>query len=416
MPQLNRQVQLVESQWIDIELNLGQASAISVLGKALASRESWWGDSGKEESERTVIACRPNRRGSWEVRVDNAIGAFGVEGITFTVVPKIAIKHVLYLLSKAAVVPRIDFQELGLSEGESFLEIIVRWFLDRVTEVVSQGLIRDYEEETGVVSAVRGHLDALATAERYYSGSLEVACRYDEFREDNAYNRLLLAALTRVQGLRLSNVNLRREAQRTSGHFPNTSSLRDADATVTLDRRSYYYRDAIALALLIIRAIEISLEAGMNRAWTFLIRTPEAIEDGIRTVLREGLSPAVAVEKRETRLLPSSLRIKPDLRFFPNGEVGDCKYKLYGRDWLRSDLYQSVAFAAGVRSARSCVIAFTEGGDSYPIDVVFGDISVTALLWDVSISEPQAAAAQMAQQCLAWLESPPGRLSLESGF
>lgn len=63
-----------------------------------------------------------------------------------------------------------------------------------------------------------------------------------------------------------------------------------------------------------------------------MIRTPEAIEAGIRAILRAGLLPEVQVRKYGTTLVPKNMQIEPDLRFDPLMAVGDVKYKTYGAD------------------------------------------------------------------------------------
>ena len=186
--------------------------------------------------------------------------------------------------------------------------------------------------------------------------------------------------------------------------FVDVGAIRSTDLAVSLDRRSAYYTDALLLAKLILRSISFDLSYGDVRGWTFLIRTPEAMEAGIRAVLREGLSPVVRVSKYATRLFPGTLTIEPDLRFEPIGAVGDVKYKLSESEWQRGDLYQSVAFAAGAKTTRSSVISFSRMNQPTLPMAHFGEIVVSSLTWDARReTAPEEAAADLVRQCGIWL-------------
>lgn len=111
---------------------------------------------------------------------------------------------------------------------------------------------------------------------------------------------------------------------------------------------------AIALGRNLLRWTGRSLAEGGAAAWTFLIRTPEMVEAGVRSVLAERLGPGT-VRKEGRQLVGSTLTFNPDLVFGgPAVAVGDVKYKLAGGDWDRSDLYQVVAFATAFRVDEDC--------------------------------------------------------------
>ena len=109
------------------------------------------------------------------------------------------------------------------------------------------------------------------------------------------------------------------------------------------------------LARRVLRSAGRSLMGGGELMWTFLIRTPELIEDGVRSVLQEALGTSVVMKKRQP-LAGSELTFNPDLRFFGNRAVGDVKYKLRAGDWNRADLYQVLSFAAGLRCFHAAIV------------------------------------------------------------
>lgn len=409
---MNRTIELVESRPTEVVMTEAEAQLITTLGKTLVSRIAWWGEEADDASrpDRTIIACTATPRNTWIVTVSNAIGAFGVDDLTCLVTPKIPIPHLLYILSKSSLIPRMDDSRVHIGAGEALWELLARWFLSKVEQVVASDLLRDYQATHGPLSSVRGQLDSMATAGTFYSGSLDMVCTYDDFTVDNPLNRVLLAGLRALERLARLQTDLRRISRRLSSHFFEVGEVQTSDLRVITDRHSSHYGDALTLAKLIIEGTTFDLSTGIGEAWTFLIRTPEAIESGVRAVLAEGLSPQFTVRKYGTTLRPGTMQVQPDLRFDPIGHVGDVKYKKFGSDWPRGDLYQSVAFAAGCGAQRSCVISMGVGNSAKLPNVKFGDIEVASILWDArEETEPSEAARQLIADCHAWLNplGPP---------
>jgi len=403
---MNRTIELVESRPTEVVMTEAEAQLITTLGKTLVSRIAWWGEEADDASrpDRTIISCTATPRNTWIVTVSNAIGAFGVDNLTCLVTPKIPMPHLLYILSKSSLIPRMDDSRVHIGAGEALWELLARWFLSKVEQVVASDLLRDYQATHGPLSSVRGQLDSMATAGTFYSGSLDMVCTYDDFTVDNPLNRVLLAGLRALERLARLQTDLRRISRRLSSHFFEVGEVQTSDLRVITDRHSSHYGDALTLAKLIIEGTTFDLSTGIGEAWTFLIRTPEAIESGVRAVLAEGLSPQFTVRKYGTTLRPGTMQVQPDLRFDPIGHVGDVKYKKFGSDWPRGDLYQSVAFAAGCGAQRSCVIAMGVGNSAKLPNVKFGDIEVTSILWDArEETEPSEAARQLIADCHAWL-------------
>jgi hypothetical protein len=123
----------------------------------------------------------------------------------------------------------------------------------------------------------------------------------------------------------------------------------------------------------------------------------------VRQILRDGLAHLVLVKKKGLQLVGSKLRLSPDLVFGPIA-VGDVKYKLLGKDWKRTDLYQAVSFATGYRVEHAAVVTFSAtSGQSVP-SVQVGDVTLRAITWDCSHnSTPEASARTMLDQATRWL-------------
>ena len=77
-----------------------------------------------------------------------------------------------------------------------------------------------------------------------------------------------------------------------------------------MNRRTAYYRDSVLLARAVIRNVGRSPLAGGEFGWTFLIRTPEAVEEALRLWLAEKLSNAF-IRKEGQQLSGTRLTLTP---------------------------------------------------------------------------------------------------------
>jgi hypothetical protein len=167
--------------------------------------------------------------------------------------------------------------------------------------------------------------------------------------------------------------------------------------------RTAYYTDSLIIAKALLRGAARKLGAGGEVAWAFLIRTPEAVEAGIRTILQGSLDPHFKVEKRGLALLPSMKTFNPDL-VFGDLAVGDVKYKLQGHDWDTGDLYQAVAFATAFQVKQAAIVTFSTAQAVHP-PLQIGDVRLTNFCWTADGSlTPVESAARLAADVYSWLE------------
>jgi hypothetical protein len=180
--------------------------------------------------------------------------------------------------------------------------------------------------------------------------------------------------------------------------------LRPGDVYHAPERRSAHYAMGLQLARHVLAATGRAAAAGPAPAWTFLIRTPELIEDAVRAILRQGLHDLVDVSKSGIQLRPSKLGLNPDL-VFGGIAVGDVKYSLLAPDWNRPHLYQAVAFATGYRVTRAGVFGFMLKGPSPP-QLQVGPVGLTAFAWlsDETVA-PETAEATLLDEARSWINA-----------
>ncbi|QNN53566.1 McrC family protein [Nocardioides mesophilus] len=334
--------------------------------------------------------------------MNDAIGILSVGGRTMPVLPKIPESHALELLGLAGAIPRMDTLAAQAATGTSLFDLLSRWLVHSVERVLRRDLMKDYQAHREEMAHVRGRISIKETTLAVTLGRARVTCEFDELDRDNPLNRVLLAALRLVCGAPFAAPEVRTQARRVSARFDEVSELRHGDLRVTLTPRTAYYSDGLAIAKALLRGAARKLDAGGEVAWAFLIRTPEGIEAGIRTVLHNALDPAFKVEKRGLALLPSTKTLNPDL-VFGHLAVGDVKYKLQGADWDTGDLYQAVAFATGFQVSEAAILTFSTGQAGHT-SLQVGDVRLSNFCWPADPSlGPQEAAARLVTDVREWL-------------
>jgi 5-methylcytosine-specific restriction enzyme subunit McrC len=396
---------LTEGDPTTIRATGGEGRALQALGPRLAATARRNDEHEAEDApdERTAIHCAARPHGRWEVQVNNAVGVVAVEGVQLVVEPKIPMDHFTFLLAAAGVGPRTAETRAQLRAGDSFWDLVARWFVSAAERVLRLDLIRDYQGARDDLQVIRGHVVPVTTATAFYRGRIAIDCEYEEFDIDNPLNRLLLAALRVVAASTAVDRGLRRSARRLQDRFDGVGDLQSGDAGAVVDIRTQYYKDAVALARHILYGQGRSVSGGGEVAWSFLFRTPTLVEAGVRKVLSEALSDNWYVSTDTRQLLPTRLRLQPDLVFDDGFAIADIKYKVSSKDWLRPDLYQVVTYATGYRTRRAALIAFRGKAQAVPSPVHVGDVEVHQFLWDTEAASPAAAGQRVAEDVARWL-------------
>jgi 5-methylcytosine-specific restriction endonuclease McrBC regulatory subunit McrC len=266
-------------------------------------------------------------------------------------------------------------------------------------------LIRDYREEAAHLHRIRGRAVALPTARAFYAGRLEPLCRFEEFDTDNPLNRVLKAAIASVVASPLLDDVLRRRAARVLGEFAGLGELGTSDLMARPDRRTAYYHDAWVLSKLVLEGQGVATEVGQSPAWTFLLRTPELVEAGVRNLLQEALLPTWHLEKKGKQVVGAAITLNPDLVFEHGRLVGDVKYKVFDR-WLQNDLYQAISFATGYQALGALVVSFSTGSSVSALpDLLVGTLPVKSLVWRAhNTATPDEARQHLVDEVKTWLQ------------
>jgi 5-methylcytosine-specific restriction endonuclease McrBC regulatory subunit McrC len=297
----------------------------------------------------------------------------------------------------------MDTQSAPAAEGSFLFDLLARWLVRSVESVLRRDLLKDYRAHRDELPHVRGRISVKETTLALTRGLPRITCEFDELDRDNPLNRVLLAGLRTVTSAPFASPDIRKQARRASARFEDVSPLQHGDLRVDITPRTAYYADSLAVARALLRGAARSLDTGGEVAWAFLIRTPEAVEAGVRMILQAGLSPDFTVEKRGLTLLPSTKTLNPDL-VFGDRAVADVKYKLQGQDWDTGDLYQAIAFATGFRVQQAAIVTFSKGQPAHQ-SLQVGDVTLSSICWPASpLLDARAAAAHLTADVRQWLE------------
>lgn len=394
---------LIEGRPSLVKLDRHAARYLVDVGRRLASKKAWWGEESPPE-DRTVIACRETDPGMWQVTVRDAVGLISLGEVQLLIEPKIPREHLFFLLGRSGAVPRLTEDKGWIEAGADLWELIATWYLRCAESVLRRDLVRDYLELVDDLLVVRGQIDPIATGRDFYRGTLTLRCQYEDLGIDTPLNRILRAAARAVARSTELPWHLRQRAMRITSRMDDVGDLRPHDLHARTDRRTAHYGDALALARHILHGERRTIGHGDREAWTFLIRTPEMVEEGLRKALAERLG-TWDVSAGTIQLGGTTMTVNPDLVFNRRLAVADVKYKLSGTEWRRPDLYQAVAFAAAARAQYAAVIGFSASHRPSTPEVRVGEISVTSIDWQADERlAPDEAADDLARRVRTWLE------------
>ncbi len=399
-------LEVTESTEALVHLTKDQVHQLKNLSRLLASRRSWWGAESVESTKQAeVIRIAQSASHEYRITVRNVVGAISLGDLTLLVGPKIPIDHFVYIASHSL---NLDSREVNqattLSSGHFFHELVAQWLVMRAAHILRGGLSTDYEGMKDSLRYVRGRVDATRTSINFLRGRPVIESEFEERTINSPENRILKSALDLVNVSRLDAEELRSSASRLRKALSDVGDAEHSDLSLPSRAFPPRYRQAVDLAISVINNSGRNLSAGDRTAGSFLIRTPNLIEDGIRKIIKAAVAP-ISVSRGGKVLLPTSLTSNPDILLSRPPKTVDVKYKFFGSMWNRADLSQGVFFAESYGSTKGAVIGFSNGPHRLP-EVPVGRITISPLFWDVAEGTiPQESANRLVCSIENWLPS-----------
>ena len=397
------ELRAIENKPQSFVLTEGEAQNLSALGKELASKKTWWG-SKAGATVGSVIKIDEQAGGRYRVTFNDVVGVVNVGRFQINVEPKISPSHFWYIVGHSALAPRISTTKISVDKGLEMIELLARWCVEGAEKLLNWGLRKEYKEEQDELEMLTGQLQVLETVQRIYQGAQVAVCRFEDLTHDAPINRIVKAACERIACLSLVSGPIRTRARRVVYRMDGVGALVHSDLRTKLDRLTSSYSQVLPLSLLILNDYGISSTYGKTQGMAFLVRTPELIEDGLRSILAEDIS-SPKITKRKFMLGDSGLSINPDLIFGDDLAIGDVKYKELKNNWNTPDFNQLVTFATGFGSKHALLLGFaTDPTSVLPKPVQIGDVNTKALAWITDHAEPpENSRRSLVTEVLAWM-------------
>ena len=405
---MQRTKDITESVEAIVEISDASVEILQRIGQSLSSSKGWWGDKGAENEEfgqiRSVIKCnRAPVVGFWKITFLDVIGVVDTPDLRFNIAPKIPLNHFAYIVENAFYEPRNHETEISLGHNVTFVNLMCTWFMKKLESLISNGLMQDYKLIENELLNVKGKIKVISSINNWYSGNLKQVCEYSEFDLDNSANRMLLAAAKVISRNANLSPSLRLRASRAVSGMYGVQELQPNDLVVSERNLWPHYKAALSLAKQVILGNGVDLISGNTSGNAFLIRTPEIVENGIRSMLNAHFNSPVYLEKRRLslKIAPTEMSLTPDLLFRIGDyhqrnavhserritlSTGDVKYKVNRGEWDRSDLYQAIAFASAFQARSGIILTFGKPVMNSKAVLRIGEMSFSQFTWNFELN------------------------------
>ena len=330
-----------------------------------------------------IEVAQDKEEGFYTLRAGSIVGALDLDGLSLHIKPKVTIQRLIYLASyamgeKGTVDLRkeqFDFKREGSVADE------LAWRLGRAAaDAFARGLWHDYRVEEEALHTVRGRIMVAEQIRRRFDMPLPVEVRYDEYTEDILANRLIKAAARLLRGMRLNDSEAREGLRHIDATLENVTPVRyppNDVPEVEFTRLNDHYKDAVAIARLILRHWFHEADRGGVRTPGFLMDMNVVFQQFVTRKLREvmGVSEqTLRSDKKMPRTVHLAVNeerkkefsLQPDLSWWDGDRdgytfVGDAKYKrIDDRAVRNADIYQALAYATAF-NLPGALLAYAKG-------------------------------------------------------
>lgn len=311
----------------------------------------------------------------YTLRPGSTVGALEIAGLSLYIEPKVTIQQLIYLASYAMGEKdafRLRDEHFEFKRAGSVADLLA-WHLGRAAgRAFRQGLWQGYRVEEEALHTVRGRIMVAEQIRRRFDMPLPVEVRYDEYTEDVLANRLIKAAARLLRGMRLNDPQAREGLRHIDATLENVTPVRYPPhdvPKVEFTRLNDHYRDAVAIARLVLRHWFHEADRGGVRAPGFLMDMNKVFEGFVVRALREHLGVSEHALRQGYRVCTlaedGKFDLKPDLSWWDGGDygytfVGDAKYKRIESGVQNADVYQALAYATAL-NLPGALLAYAKG-------------------------------------------------------
>lgn len=338
-------------------------------------------DQGRLLAASHVVTAVPSpyRPGTWIIGPAGKIGTVRVGDVVVRILPKVAIRRLLFLLGYSVHGDTWHPDTVPIAEADDLVPVIAQALWRQVSRAIHQGLLPGYlvvEESSHVL---RGRLRESEQLHRHHGLPLPLEIRHDEFTVDIAENQILRTACERMLWVPRVDDESARMLRRLLRDFGDVSSIGRGDPVPPWapSRINSRYHAALRFAELVLRSTSVEHAVGAVAVNGFLIDMPLLFEDFVTVALREALEAAyggrVAGQARHYFDVAGRVVLRPDIVWRICGStvaVVDAKYKAEKpRGYPNADLYQLLAYCTvlGLRTGHLVYAAGNEEAMRYVV-------------------------------------------------
>jgi len=304
----------------------------------------------------------------------------------------------------SASLPSSSIRELS---RYPMLEVFVRQFLDRVTEIARRGFARKYQSVQDNLPYLRGRIAFTEHIRENMVNNAKFQVAFDELTSNRAVNRLIHTTLTRLSWWvqESGNRQLLREVLVKLAEVPQSTDIYTDWRDHNVDRSMPHYAQVMAWIGLFLFDQGLSTYSGRHRNVSVLFPMEQVYEHFVtesfrryqRTYCVKSQSPREPIASLDGR---SAFKLKPDISLLRGGAVSfilDAKWKRidatsdYPKHKIdQGDVYQLYAYAKRYRCAAVALIYPRNQCFQQPISYrFFDDIRLLAIPFDVT--EPEVS-------------------------
>ena len=300
------------------------------------------------------------RDGPPRLRSTQYVGVISLpDGPTIEIQPKAAGQNLLPLLQYAQGLNATTYdRRTGLTEGDTFLDVLGALYATELDTVLTRGLHREYQSKTSTERYLRGRLDVQQQLQRHPIGSTQFECEYDELTIDTTTNQAILYAATILSWF-VEDTTVQNQLSRYRQRLQRKISLRHVRATeldnVEVTRLNEHYADLLRLTRLVLASVFVeNLRTGTRESFALLVNMNEVFEDVVERIVTASIAdkPGWTVETQTSVSGVVSggdppITMRPDVLVRDATDdvvfVADAKWKTPSKV-SNDDVYQLVAY------------------------------------------------------------------------
>ena len=345
-----------------------------------------------------IVTVQPDwAPGSFVLTARQSIGGIALDGLRLRIAPKVPLTNLFAMLTYAYDLPLFRDEAAPLAVGDNLFEFLVAIFVRQVDGLARQGIQRGYVDDEENAPTLRGRLLLSEHLRRNAIQPGRFAQRFNDFTADRLENRILKAALWRLNGAVYGNPDLRRRVRRALSAFSEVSLVAvrpEMAEQVVYTRLNARYRLPINLAQLFLRYLSLEGHAGDAPFMAYLLPMSEVFERFVARYLADHFAahPHISVRAQESIWLDEARRERGRLDILLRWAgrpvlIVDTKYKTFDGAPAEADRNQMFMYGHALGVSRALLVYADERDVAYEAQFPGMALAARSLALNGSLSD-----------------------------